>query len=72
MAKGIGRAVGAGSAANRAVPKPALSAIDSNRPADLFPRYIVIPPRRCAPASPASGFLVWRKNLSRKRLGDRE
>src|SRR6266540_1174973 len=28
------------------------------RPADLFRRYVVIPPLRCAPASPSSGFLV--------------
>jgi hypothetical protein len=72
LAKGMDRAVGAGSARNRAVLKPALSAINSSRPADLFPRYFVIPPRRCCTASRSSGFLVWQENPSRERPGDRE
>src|ERR1700693_4991818 len=31
------------------------------------PRSSVIPPLRCRPASPSSGFLVSRKNLSREQ-----
>jgi hypothetical protein len=41
--------------------------IDSGRRSDLFRRYGVRAPLRCALASPSSPFLVSTKNLCRER-----
>jgi hypothetical protein len=72
MAKGMDRAVGAGSAANRAVLNPHYPRSTPTAPRILF-RDTSSSLLADAPfASPSSGFLVWRKNLSQERSGDRE
>src|SRR6266545_2093940 len=44
---------------------PGYRMIDSGRRSDLFRRYGVSAPLRCAPASPSSRLLVSTKNLCR-------
>ncbi|HJW13258.1 MAG TPA: hypothetical protein VJ776_01105, partial [Thermoanaerobaculia bacterium] len=47
--------------------QPALFMIDSSRRSDLFRRYGVSAPLRCALASPSSRFLASAKNLCRRQ-----
>jgi len=47
---------------------PGYRMIDSGRRSDLFRRYGVSAPLRCAPASPSSRFLISTENLCRGQV----